>query len=61
MIEIFYTDPPWAQKKGGLRKARPNQGKLELFARNRRDGWESWGDEIEVIGNIHDNQELMGE
>jgi len=24
---IIYTDPPWAQKKGGLRKARPNQGK----------------------------------
>ena len=39
----------------------PDARKLELFARNCRDGWESWGDEIAVICNIHDNQELMGE
>ena len=26
-FEIFYTDPPWNQTKGGLRKSRPNQGK----------------------------------
>lgn len=25
--EIIYTDPPWQQKKGNLRKCRPNQGK----------------------------------
>lgn len=25
--EIVYTDPPWQQKKGNLRKCRPNQGK----------------------------------
>ena len=25
--DIFYTDPPWSQTKGGLRKARPKQGK----------------------------------
>jgi N6-adenosine-specific RNA methylase IME4 len=25
--DLIYADPPWAQKKGGLRKARPNQGK----------------------------------
>lgn len=25
--EIIYTDPPWSQKKGGLRKNRPNQGR----------------------------------
>jgi len=25
--DIIYTDPPWEQTKGGLRKARPNQGK----------------------------------
>lgn len=24
----------------------PNARKLELFARNKRDGWDSWGDEI---------------
>ena len=24
---IIYTDPPWQQKKGGLRKCRPNQKK----------------------------------
>lgn len=24
----------------------PNKTKIELFARNRRDGWESWGNEI---------------
>jgi N6-adenosine-specific RNA methylase IME4 len=26
-FQILYTDPPWKQTKGGLRKARPNQGK----------------------------------
>lgn len=25
--EIIYTDPPWAQTKGSLRKCRPNQNK----------------------------------
>ena len=25
--DIIYTDPPWNQKKGNARKARPNQGK----------------------------------
>lgn len=25
--DIFYTDPPWAQNKGGLRKSRPKQGR----------------------------------
>lgn len=25
--EIIYTDPPWPQKKGNIRKCRPNQGK----------------------------------
>ena len=24
----------------------PNARKLELFARNKREGWDSWGDEI---------------
>ena len=24
----------------------PNTNKLELFARNRRDGWDSWGNEV---------------
>lgn len=26
-FEIIYSDPPWPQKKGNLRKCRPNQGK----------------------------------
>ena len=25
----------------------PNKTKIELFARNRRDGWESWGNEVD--------------
>ena len=25
--EVVYSDPPWAQKKGNLRKCRPNQSK----------------------------------
>lgn len=25
--EIIYTDPPWQQRKGGLRKCRPNQAR----------------------------------
>ena len=24
---VIYTDPPWPQNKGGIRKCRPNQGK----------------------------------
>ncbi len=27
MYEIIYTDPPWPQRKGNVRKCRPNQGK----------------------------------
>ena len=27
VYDIVYTDPPWKQTKGGIRKARPNQGK----------------------------------
>jgi len=27
-FDIFYTDPPWKQEKGGLRKSRPKQGKV---------------------------------
>lgn len=26
--QIIYADPPWKQLKGGIRKARPNQGRL---------------------------------
>lgn len=25
--EIIYTDPPWQQRKGGLRRCRPVQGR----------------------------------
>lgn len=27
VYDIFYSDPPWEQSKGNLRKCRPNQGK----------------------------------
>jgi len=27
IYDIVYTDPPWKQTKGGIRKVRPNQGK----------------------------------
>ncbi len=26
-FELIYADPPWPQKKGGIRKSRPNQGR----------------------------------
>lgn len=29
-----------------IEKMYPNQKYLELFARNRRNGWVSWGDEV---------------
>jgi N6-adenosine-specific RNA methylase IME4 len=32
MIDHFVIDPPWQKSKGGLRKARPNQGKLLDYA-----------------------------
>lgn len=30
----------------------PEARKLELFARNKRDGWDSWGDEVECDVDI---------
>lgn len=27
VYDIFYSDPPWKQSKGNIRKCRPNQGK----------------------------------
>jgi N6-adenosine-specific RNA methylase IME4 len=29
-----------------IEKMFPNENKIELFARKRRDGWESWGNEV---------------
>ena len=29
-----------------IEKLYPNTNKLELFARNKREGWDAWGDEI---------------
>lgn len=29
----------------------PNTSKIELFARNRREGWDCWGDEIEDVSS----------
>jgi len=31
-IDVFVIDPPWPQKKGGLRRTRPNQGKKLDYA-----------------------------
>ena len=36
--EIFYTDPPWNQTKGGKRKSRPNQGKQLDYPTMDMDG-----------------------
>lgn len=27
VYDVFYSDPPWKQSKGNLRRCRPNQGK----------------------------------
>jgi hypothetical protein len=72
MITHFVIDPPWPQRKGGLRKVTPNQtrdldyltlpmkeifeviellypgsGYMDVFSREKREGWEQWGDEID--------------
>ena len=37
-FEILYTDPPWPQSKGGLRKSRPNQNeKLDYSVMSLED------------------------
>jgi len=30
-----------------IEKLYPNTEKIELFARERRDNWDAWGDEVE--------------
>jgi N6-adenosine-specific RNA methylase IME4 len=30
-----------------IERIHPGQDKIELFARTRREGWDSWGDELE--------------
>ncbi len=30
----------------------PNASKIELFARNKREGWDSWGNEVESDINL---------
>jgi len=32
-----------------IEKMYPNHSKIELFARNKREGWETWGNEIQVV------------
>lgn len=43
--DIIYTDPPWQQNKGGLRKSRPNQ--------TRELDYQTCG--LEEIKYIHSN------
>jgi len=33
---------------GMIEEAHPSLDKIELFARNERDGWDSWGNEVET-------------
>jgi N6-adenosine-specific RNA methylase IME4 len=33
----------------------PNTNKLEVFARNKRDGWDVWGNEVESDINLKTN------
>jgi len=32
-----------------IEKMYPKHSKIELFARNKREGWEAWGNEIQVV------------
>jgi N6-adenosine-specific RNA methylase IME4 len=61
MYSTILMDPPWYETGGGkikrgahsakppefyeLIEARSNGPYLEMFARNGRDGWASWGNE----------------
>lgn len=69
--DIFYTDPPWAQSKGGKRNCRPNQGReldyntcdlaeiQKIHKLALTHSAEKHNRTLEVIGNIHDNPELL--
>lgn len=38
----------------------PNVNKIELFAREQRDGWDCWGNELEPIDNLYENAKNAG-
>ena len=40
--DIIYADPPWEYRQLGDDKRR-----IELFARQKANGWDCWGDEAE--------------
>ncbi|TRZ69880.1 MAG: hypothetical protein D4R96_02500 [Nitrosopumilaceae archaeon] len=40
-----------------IEKMYPNQKYLELFARNKRENWTSWGNELESSDNINEGKE----
>ena len=44
IYDIFYSDPPWQQTKGNIRKCRPNQGKQLDYTTC----------DIETISKIHE-------
>ena len=51
--KTILADPPWNLGEMRMKKARPNailpypKPRIELFARNKRNGWDVWGNEVE--------------
>ena len=52
---IFYSDPPWAQKKGGLRKSRPNQDRELDYQTLTVDGIKEIHREFFLSGSTNHN------
>jgi len=53
---VFLADVEEHSKKPNqvrriIQKMYPNRKYLELFAREKAEGWEAWGNEVNVIGN----------
>lgn len=53
--KVIYADPPWRQSKHSkkpliayeiIESLYPQANRLELYARNERDGWDCWGNEV---------------
>lgn len=42
-----HSRKPWVARRM-IESLYPTESKIELFARERFDGWDSWGDELEV-------------
>lgn len=42
-----------------IEKFFPETAKLEMYARNKRTGWDSWGNEVENDINITNKEDLM--